>query len=142
MPVDLYASRVLSVQTSSFSGSIVRRGGQLCRYSSSGQLPLFNLPYFALKTVLLLMRCRLRERLPLIAIPGSHKGEGWLRACDQSFLSPGTAALTLSHARSQRHDQTCRPLSVTAPRALRKLGTSLPSRSHPSQRTGSDAQGG
>lgn len=59
-PVDLYASRVLDVQTSSFSGSIVRRGGQLCRYSSSGQLPLFNLPFFALRTVLLL-RCRLRE---------------------------------------------------------------------------------
>lgn len=59
-PVDLYASRVLDVQTSSFSGSIVRQGGQLCRYSSSGQLPLFNLPFFALRTVLLL-RCRLRE---------------------------------------------------------------------------------
>jgi len=62
--------------------------------------------FFALRTVLLL-RCRLRERLPSIAIPDSPRVEGWLKvACDQSSPSPGTAALTLSHARSWRHDHT------------------------------------
>lgn len=63
-------------------------------------------------------------------------------ACDQSFPYPGTAALTLSHARSQRHDQTRQPLLVTAPRKLGLRYEAVISRSHPSQHTGSDSQDG
>ena len=139
---DLYASRVLSVHPSAVQLSDARD-------SSAGTAP----PVSCRIVICLCAGDRAAAALstartgfrPRSLSPAAHRRGLAEMACDQSFPCPGTAALTLSHARSQRHDQTCRPLLVTAPR---KLGTSLRgceaviSRSHPSQRTGSDSQGG
>jgi hypothetical protein len=79
--------------------------GQLCRYGTSGQLAHCDLPLRWEPCCCCVIDCA-NEFLPLA---GHRRGLAEM-ACDQSFPYPGTAALTLSHARSQRHDQICQPL--------------------------------
>jgi len=116
--VDRYASRALMLHPSAVQLSDGRAALQVQHVRSAAALFAFALQT-ALLLLLLPLRYRLRERVSFDRCRRQPRSDGWLRwLAIRVSHPPVTLHLHVSHARRQRHNQTCQMLLATAPRFL------------------------